>query len=105
MSQRARASTLVDGAGWPQARAAGKGRLSPRRPARRPCAHTAAHVHPSRWPRHRPLSAAAELFHRDFRFRPRQGHFRFPVAIGTAPASERVRIAWDPQEFYRRIHE
>lgn len=43
MSQRARASTLVDGAGWPQARAAGRGAF----PARRPCAHTAAHVDPS----------------------------------------------------------
>ncbi|XP_043430574.1 cilia- and flagella-associated protein 57 [Prionailurus bengalensis] len=91
MSQRTCTSALVEGAGWPEARAAGKGRLSLLLPAPRPLL---ARRGPT-WTRAPPTPTAGCLgrtFPPGLPLPAAYPHFRFAVAIGTAPASERAGL-------------
>ncbi|XP_040325824.1 cilia- and flagella-associated protein 57 isoform X2 [Herpailurus yagouaroundi] len=91
MSQRACTSALVEGAGWPEARAAGKGRLSLLLPAPLPLL---ARRGPT-WTRAPPTPTAGCLgrtFPPGLPLPAAYPHFRFAVAIGTAPASERAGL-------------
>ncbi|XP_011282980.4 cilia- and flagella-associated protein 57 isoform X2 [Felis catus] len=91
MSQRTCTSALVEGAGWPEARAAGKGRHSLLLPAPRPLL---ARRGPT-WTRAPPTPTAGCLgrtFPPGLPLPAAYSHFRFAVAIGTAPASERAGL-------------